>query len=197
LSNPGPRFRSALVMTISRAGWFSRALGKHFHIAAARCTLYSPSALGRLLSSVRRSFALAPRRVETVSGELLIDTNVPCRRALMANRRRNALAAAVSMFCLLPIASHAGGGAGIPAAPGAGKSTDYCCLGTPQRVTQGNGANAFTFINATMCTALDETDTLSRNNCPGTVVKCRGEFFTPTSQVKSQPPGQVQRCLTP
>ena len=108
----------------------------------------------------------------------------------MVKRLRIVLAATVSMSCLLPIAADAGGGAGIPAAPGAGKSTDYCCLGSPQRVTQGNGANAFTFINAARCTALDETDILSRNNCPGTVVKCRGEFFTPSS-------GQVQRCLTP
>ena len=116
----------------------------------------------------------------------------------MVKRLRIVLAATVSMSCLLPIAADAGGGAGIPAAPGAGKSTDYCCLGTPQRVTQGNGANAFTFINATMCTALDETDTLSRNNCPGTVVKCRGEFFTPSSAPNSgRPPGLVERCLTP
>jgi len=116
----------------------------------------------------------------------------------MVKRLRIVLAATVSMSCLLPIAADAGGGAGIPAAPGAGKSTDYCCLTEPQRVTQGNGANAFTFINAARCTALDETDTLSRNNCPGTVVKCRGEFFTPSSAPNSgRPPGLVERCLTP
>src|SRR5262245_12920525 len=107
----------------------------------------------------------------------------------MVNRRRIVLAA-VSMLCLLPISADAGGGAGIPAAPGEEKSTVTCRLGTLQRVTQGNGANAFTFINGAMCTALDETDTLSRNNCQGTVVKCRGELFTPN-------PGTVQRCLTP
>lgn len=115
----------------------------------------------------------------------------------MLNRRRTALAA-VSMFCLLPVAAHAGAG-GTPTAPGAGKSTDYCCT-TWERVTQRNGTEeregaqgnekkGITFVNGTGCQAIAE-DEFSRNACPGTVVKCRGEFFTPSM-------GTVQRCFTP
>jgi hypothetical protein len=114
----------------------------------------------------------------------------------MMNRRRIALAAA-SMFCLLPVAAHAGSG-GTPTAPGAGKSTDYCCQ-ILERVTQPTGtdgtqttqgtAKPLTFVNGTGCSAIAEDD-FSRNQCSGTVVKCRGEFFTPST-------GRVERCLTP
>src|SRR5437773_2317360 len=52
---------------------------------------------------------------EKVSGGLLSETRVPARRASMVKRLRIVLAATVSMSCLLPIAAHAGGGAGIPA----------------------------------------------------------------------------------
>jgi hypothetical protein len=100
--------------------------------------------------------------------------------------------AAVSMFCLLPAATHAGSG-GTPTAPAAGKSTDYCCQTlTPQRQgtdEQGNEKKGFTFVNGTGCSAIAEDD-FSRNACTGTAVKCRGEFFTPSA-------GTVQRCLTP
>jgi hypothetical protein len=116
----------------------------------------------------------------------------------MANRRSIALAATVSMFCLLPLAAHAGSG-GTPTAPGAGKSTDYCCTtlergdtrrrGNEERGSGGNQGSAASFLNGTGCVAIDE-DSLSRNACQGTVVKCRGELFTPN-------PGKVDRCLTP
>lgn len=113
----------------------------------------------------------------------------------MINRRRIALAA-VSISCFLPTVVHAGAG-GTPAAPGAGKSTDYCCA-TWERVDprrHGDDSRgdqkALSFLNGSgNCSALDELDTTSRNMCPGTVVKCRGEFFTPSE-------GKVQRCFTP
>jgi hypothetical protein len=117
----------------------------------------------------------------------------------MINRRRIALAA-VSISCLFPIAVHAGAG-GTPTAPAAGKSTEYCCQvlergTTTQRhgadekqSTPGNEKNTATFVNGTGCQAIDE-DVLSRNACPGTTVKCRGEFFTPSKS-------EVLRCLTP
>ena len=116
----------------------------------------------------------------------------------MVNRRRIALAA-VSMSCLLPVATHAGSG-GTPTAPGVGKSTDYCCQ-TLQRsdavltappagtATQGTENKPITSVNGTACQAIAEDD-FSRNQCSGTVVKCRGEFFTPST-------GRVERCLTP
>ena len=116
----------------------------------------------------------------------------------MLNLRRTALAA-VSLFCLLPVAAHAGAG-GTPTAPGAGRSTDYCCAtwervtqrqGTDEKQgTQGNEKSTITsFVNGTGCQAIAE-DEFSRNACSGTVVKCRGEFFTSTT-------GKVERCLTP
>jgi len=112
----------------------------------------------------------------------------------MANRRRIALAA-VSMTFLLPAAAHAGSG-GTPTAPGAGKSTDYCCT-TWERVdprrhgddSRSDQKNASSFLNGTGCQAIAE-DELSRNSCLGTVVKCRGELFTPSAS-------KVERCLTP
>lgn len=113
----------------------------------------------------------------------------------MVNRRRIA-AAVVSLFNLLPLAAQAGSG-GTPTAPGVGKSTDYCCQilervtqpsGTDGTATQGS-AKPLSFINGTGCNAIAEDD-FSRNQCSGTVVKCRGEFFTPST-------GRVERCLTP
>ena len=107
----------------------------------------------------------------------------------MINRPRIALAAAVSVFFLLPVAAHAGFG-GSPTAPGAGKATDYCCATWEQSPTRhGHGANAIPFVNGTGCTAIAE-DEFSRNQCSGTVMKCRGEAFTPSA-------GTVTRCLTP
>jgi hypothetical protein len=61
-----------------------------------------------------------------------------------------------------------------------------------QRSTEGRGGKAIDFVNGTGCVALDSTDTVSINSCPGTVVKCRGEFFKPALNG-----GTVERCLTP
>jgi hypothetical protein len=111
----------------------------------------------------------------------------------MINRRRIALAA-VSISCLFPIAVHAGAG-GNPTAPGAGKSTNYCCT-TWEKVTQPSGTDeqgkekkTIPFLNGTGCQAIAEDD-FSMNGCSGTTAKCRGEFFTPRT-------GKVERCLTP
>jgi hypothetical protein len=111
----------------------------------------------------------------------------------MLNLRRTTLAA-FSLFCLLPVAAHAGAG-GTPTAPGAGKSTDYCCT-TWERATQPSGTDehgkekkTIPSLNGTGCQAIGE-DEFSRNACSGTVAKCRGEFFTPRT-------GRVERCLTP
>jgi hypothetical protein len=101
------------------------------------------------------------------------------------------------MSFFLPPVVNAGSG-GTPTAPGAGRSTDYCCAtwervtqrnGSDEREGQGNEKKGITFVNGTGCSAIAEDD-FSRNQCSGTVVKCRGEFFTPSS-------GEVKRCLTP
>jgi hypothetical protein len=109
----------------------------------------------------------------------------------MVNRRRLALAA-VSISFLLPSAAYAGAG-GTPTAPAAGRSTDYCCTTLervdPRRGDDGSREKSPSFLNGAGCQAIAEDD-FSRNACPGTVVKCRGELFTPTS-------GKVERCFTP
>ena len=117
----------------------------------------------------------------------------PDRGAQMANRRRIALAAVFGVSFLIPAATQAGSG-GTPTAPGAGKSTDYCCTTWERVDTRRNGEdsqskNTLSFLNGSGCQAIAEDD-FSRNACPGTVVKCRGELFTPTT-------GKVERCLTP
>jgi hypothetical protein len=62
---------------------------------------------------------------------------------------------------------------------------------TPQSATdeQGKEKKTISYINGTKCQAIAE-DEFSRNACFGTVVKCRGELFTPSA-------GKVERCLTP
>src|SRR5918992_5123366 len=117
----------------------------------------------------------------------------------MVNRQRIALAV-LSAFSLVPITAHSGAG-GTPTAPGAGKSSDYCCQ-TWSAVRQGEGSNAFTFFNGTSCFWIADGDTEGRNSCrPGTVAKCRGEFFTPAPadapENPTAPTGTVTRCLTP
>ena len=111
----------------------------------------------------------------------------------MVNRQRLALAA-ISISCLLPTTVYAGAG-GTPVAPGAGRSTDYCCAAWESAESRRQG-NTLSFLNGTGCQAIPE-DPLARNECgttigaPGsTVVKCRGELFTPST-------GKVERCLTP
>ena len=103
---------------------------------------------------------------------------------------------AVSLSCFFPVAAHAGSG-GTPTAPGAGKSTDYCCQvwervepnAQTSDATQPTQKSAPSFLRGSGCQAIAE-DEFSRNSCIGTVVKCRGELFTPGT-------GKVERCLTP
>ena len=113
----------------------------------------------------------------------------------MLNRSYLALAA-VSISCFLPPAVYAGAG-GTPVTPGAGRSTDYCCVALETVTVRLGSGGTLTFMNGTGCKALPE-DPGARNTCgsdtgeagPGTVVKCRGELFNPSA-------GTVQRCLTP
>ena len=116
----------------------------------------------------------------------------------MVNRQRIAFAV-VAALSLLPMTAQAGAG-GTPTAAGAGKSTDYCCLkwekGESPRRGDDNSRNAPSFVNGEGCQAFESTDVSSANACPGTVVKCRGEFFTPSAQTNSGL-GKVERCLTP
>ena len=109
----------------------------------------------------------------------------------MVNRRSIAVTAGVIALALLPTLALAGAG-GTPTAPGAGRGTDYCCQSIQQNTEgQGKGEKSLNTVSGTGCTALDPGDTLSANQCPGVVVKCRGEFFTPSQD------GSVRRCLTP
>jgi hypothetical protein len=129
---------------------------------------------------------------------LLVETRLPDRGPQMFDLPRHTALAAVSLFCLLPIPAHAGAG-GTPTAPGAGKSTNYCCTtwerATPQGATdqtqggQGKETKTIPFLNGIGCAAIAEDD-FSMNGCLGTTAKCRGEFFTPRT-------GKVERCLTP
>ena len=103
------------------------------------------------------------------------------------------VAAALSFSTLIPTAVYAGSG-GTPTAPAAGRSTDYCCatwerVDPRRRGDKDDDKNALPFFNGRECQAIAE-DEFSRNSCPGTVVKCRGEFFTFST-------GKVERCLTP
>jgi hypothetical protein len=107
--------------------------------------------------------------------------------AQVAHQRWIVRLAGIMALAFVPATAYAGAG-GTPTAPGAGRSTDYCCAAL-NRVTEGQGSKANTFINGTTCVAIAEDD-FSRNACTGTVVKCRGEFFTPAT-------GVVQRCFTP
>jgi hypothetical protein len=114
----------------------------------------------------------------------------------MVNRQRIALAV-LSALTLLPITAHAGAG-GNPSAPGAGKSNDYCC----QR-WEGVREGPITFFTGTGCVAIAGDDAEARNACVHTVVKCRGEFYTPNpapsgnGETPTTFPGRVDRCLTP
>lgn len=115
----------------------------------------------------------------------------------MVIRRCMALSVVVTS-CFFPSVAQAGSG-GTPTAPGAGKSTDYCCQVWERGDTQppADAANqaskaksgGASFLNGTGCQAIAEDD-FSRNQCTGTVAKCRGELFTPSA-------GRVDRCLTP
>jgi hypothetical protein len=116
----------------------------------------------------------------------------------MVNRQRIALAV-LSAFSLLPITVQAGAG-GTPTAPAAGTPSEYCCQRW-ETVRQGEGSHAFTFYTGTGCIAIG-ADPEARNVCQYTVVKCRGEFYTPNppSSSNAEPtafPGRVDRCLTP
>jgi hypothetical protein len=112
----------------------------------------------------------------------------------MINKRRIALVV-LSAFSLLPVIAQAGAG-GTPTAPAAGRSTDYCCTTWEvgdRRHGHDRGRSdrddAPSFLNGSGCLAIAE-DEASRNECLGTVVKCRGELFTPSR-------GEVKRCFTP
>ena len=116
----------------------------------------------------------------------------------MVNRQRITLAL-VSAISLLPTTAFAGAG-GTPTAPAAGTPSEYCCQRL-QAVRQGEGSQAFIFYTGTGCIAIG-ADVEGRNACQYTVVKCRGEFYTPnpSSSSNGEPttfPGRVDRCLTP
>ena len=111
--------------------------------------------------------------------------------------RRCIALSAVLTSCLSPAVAYAGSG-GTPTPPAAGKSTDYCCQVWERGDTQSPADAASpaskvksgaSFLNGTGCQAIAEDD-FSRNQCTGTVAKCRGELFTPNL-------GKVERCLTP
>ena len=116
----------------------------------------------------------------------------------MFNRQRIALAV-LSALPLLPMTVQAGAG-GSPSAPGAGKSSEYCC-----QTLNGAREGLITLWTGTGCIAIPDGDTEARNACLFTVVKCRGEFYTPNPQPSGNGgtptnttfPGRVDRCLTP
>lgn len=119
----------------------------------------------------------------------------------MAKRRQIVLAAgAIALLAFLPAAASAGGGGSLPppgAAAGAGRGTEYCCHSWTPRVI-GNGNNAVTVFDGSVCTSIDDKAS-DRNVCAGfTAAKCRGEFFTPAFQGQNGTvPGSVARCLSP
>ena len=112
---------------------------------------------------------------------------------------QRAALALLTLFSLTPAASYAGAG-GSPTAPAGGRSSDYCCMQWDRRTTRGDDGSTITFYNGSgNCRAISE-EPLERNNCEGTVLKCRGEFFTPIGSVltggRGEEPG-VKRCFTP
>jgi hypothetical protein len=110
---------------------------------------------------------------------------------------RHGIALAVLSPSLLPLGAHAGAG-GSPTAPAAGKATEYCCQvwrADTRRHGDDQGKNSLTSFTGSGCIAIFEDD-VARNSCGGTVVKCRGEFFTPSTATDSGA-GKVERCLTP
>jgi hypothetical protein len=112
----------------------------------------------------------------------------------MVNRQRIALAV-LSAFSLLPLTAHAGAGIGVPTAPSAGTPSTYCCATVRTVEIRDNaGKVVFSFVNGDGCQVFDPADFTAANSCPGTVVKCRGELFSPNN---AERPGKVDRCLTP
>ena len=109
---------------------------------------------------------------------------------------QRAAMALLTVFSLLPAASYAGAG-GSPTAPAGGRSSDYCCIEWKSKTTRLDDGTTVTSFNGTGCRAISE-EPLERNNCEGSALKCRGEFFTPTAQTRQGlPPGTVDRCFTP
>ena len=110
---------------------------------------------------------------------------------------QRAAMALVAVFSLLPSVSYAGAG-GSPTAPAAGQSSYYCCaelLPVPQSGADLDGRNQISFFNGNGCRAIGG-ELIERINCEWTVIKCRGERFTPSAETPMGL-GAVRRCLTP